>query len=167
MKGEARRREGRLRRYDCDRDSETVIATGRSRRAARPPAAWWRRREMQRSYERRRWLRDGGRGGAGLSRRGACCCGVSVVNLFCSLLLGRRQREQPPTAARRLLLLCSAPAKPGTKTRLLPFALRRKSPPKKKRDARTRVFCVGLAAWRPMPGGFFFSLFLIKAAPVR
>ena len=79
MKGEARRREGRLRQYDCDRDSETVIATGRSRRAARPPAAWWRRREMQRSYERRRWLRDGGRGGAGLSRRGACCCGVSVV----------------------------------------------------------------------------------------
>ena len=89
-------------------------------------------REMQCSYERRRWLRDGGRDGAGLSRRGACCCGVSIVIFFYCLLLGaaRRQREQPPR--RRLLLLCSAPAKPGTKTRLLPFALRRKPTPETK-----------------------------------
>ena len=167
MKGEARRREGRLRRYDCDRDSETVIATGRSRRAARPPAAWWRRREMQRSYERRRWLRDGGRGGAGLSRRGACCCVVSVVNLFCSLLLGRRQREQPPTAARRLSSPLQRPGQAGDENTPPPVRIAPQALAGKKRDARTLVFCVGLAAWRPMPGGFFFSLFLIKAAPVR
>ena len=97
-------------------------------------------REMQCSYERRRWLRDGGRGGAGLSRRGACCCGVSIVIFFYSLLLGaaRRQREQPPR--RRLLLLCSAPAKPGTKTRLPPSHCAASPRRKKKRDARTRVF---------------------------
>ena len=122
---------------------------------------------MQRSYERRRWLRDGGRGGAGLSRRGACCCGVSIVIFFYSLLLGaaRRQREQPPR--RRLLLLCSAPAKPGTKTRLLPFASRRKPPPGEK--ARSANACFFVAAW-PRCGpcqvaSFCLSLLLRRRRP--
>ena len=148
-------------------ETVAVIATGGGEQ--RPPAAWWRRREMQRSYERRRWRRDGGRGGAGLSRRGACCCGVRIIHFLFSEASFSSWAPAKRAAAdrRRLLLLCSAPAKPGTKTRLLPFALRRKPPPETKARRANAYFFV--TAWQrggPCQVASFF-LFFIKAAPAR
>ena len=120
---------------------------------------------MQRSYERRRWRRDGGRGGAGLSRRGACCkqccCGISIAKKY-SLLLGRRQREQPPTAAAFFSFAAPRP-QAGDENTPPPLRIAPQAPAGNKGATRERIFfCDGLAAWRPMPGGFFFSPFLLR-----
>ena len=81
-----------------------------------------------------------------------------------SLLLGaaRRQREQPPTAATFFSFAAPRPSR-GRLNAASPLHCAASPRREKKRDARTRVFCDGLAAWRPMPSGFFFfSLFLLR-----
>ena len=81
-----------------------------------------------------------------------------------SLLLGaaRRQREQPQTAASSSPS-CSASVKPGTKKTPPPLRIVPQAPAGGESAMRERVFfCDGLAAWRPMPGGFFFLSFLLR-----
>ena len=117
---------------------------------------------MQRSYERRRWLRDGGRGGAGLSRRGACCCGVSIVKkLILFFWAPRAGKESSRRAAAFFSFAAPRPSR-GRKHASPPSHCAAIPRRKQTRDARTRGFCDGLAARRPMPGGFFFSLFFYK-----
>ena len=99
-----------------------------------------------------------------MSRRGACCCGVSIVNGFVLFFLGaaRRQREQPPTAAAAAFSFAEPlPSRGREHASFRPHCV---ASPRRggKCDPRTRVFCGGLAAWRPMTSGFFSSLFFIK-----
>ena len=118
---------------------------------------------MQRSYERRRWLRDGGRGGAGLSRRGACCCGVRIVNFFVLFFWAPRAGKESSRRAAAFFSFAAPRPSRGRKHASSPSHCAATPRRKQRRDARTRVFCDGLAAWRPMPGGFFFSLsFLLR-----
>ena len=124
-------------------------------------------REMQCSYERRRWLRDGGRGGAGLSRRGACCCGVSIVIFFILFFWAPRAGKESSRRAAAFFSFAAPRPSRGRKHASPPSHCAASPRRKQRRDARTRVFCDGLEAWRPMPGGFFFFSFFIKAAPAR
>ena len=118
---------------------------------------------MQRSYEKRRWLRDGGRGGAGLSRRGACCCGVSIVTFVFSSS-GRRAPAKRAAADRRLFFsLLQRLGQAGDENTPPPLRIAPQALAGNKSATRERVFfCDGLAAWRPMPGGFFFLSFLLR-----
>ena len=120
---------------------------------------------MQRSYERRRWLRDGGRGGAGLSRRGACCCGVSIVIFLILFFWAPRAGKESSRRAAAFFSFAAPRPSRGRKHASSPSHCAASPRRKQRRDARTRVFCDGLAAWRPMPGGFFFFSFFIKRRP--
>ena len=117
---------------------------------------------MQRSYERRRWLRDGGRGGAGLSRRGACCCGVSIVIFFILFFWAPRAGKESSRRAAAFFSFAAPRPSRGRKHASPPSHCAASPRRKQRRAARTRVFCEGLVALRPMPGGFFFSLFLLR-----